>query len=459
MVKRLGISILDLLPQTTDVANFVPDETLEQFGAYELVVVEHRSTSSAEFVLHSGTVQALGDVLDIDTSNAALKIPGLTHGLPFRLALKRGTPRANAQEEPPSAWTLDVSVSNVELLLSGLQAARQVGGAGLEVLHLERLAPEKLKVFLVASGVLRFQGAPGRAATVQLIDTPDPFDPTTPTGAVVRLTARPPHFYFGGSQYGMTLDRFAIDLSEEFTPADVVARGHNEAWRGVAFKEATFYTPPDTPLVPNLSISTRDVIVGDPGGLQGELRTEWGADFADQFNTHITILRKSVQGDDVEVAQTVPATPSTSLEYGIDESIAGVTNQARARFGVGDSIPGHTDLGIVGVWWKLPGGDRGQLDDHALFHGSERWRAPLQAAHRRSGRRLPAATPPTALPEGQTELMEVSVRFPRIGAPKPQAPLVDALTPDGSTFRNVVHSEARANVSQASYCTLGARAS
>ena len=81
------------------------------------------------------------------------------------------------------------------------------------------------------------------AATVQLVDTPDPFDPTTPTGAVARLTVRPPHFFFRRSEYGMTLDRFTLDLSKAFTPADVVTRGHDETWQGVAFKEATFYTP------------------------------------------------------------------------------------------------------------------------------------------------------------------------------------------------------------------------
>ena len=191
MVARLGISILDLLPQTTDLANFVPDEAVERLGV--LTVVEHRSTTSAEFSLHSGTLQALADILDIDTGDAAVKIPGLTQGLPFRLALRRGALRADGQEGPPTTWTLDVSVSNVEVLLPGLQAARQAGGSGLEVLHLERLKPDpenpnKTKVFLIASGVLRFEGAAGLAATVQLIDSPDPFDPTTPTGAVVRLT-------------------------------------------------------------------------------------------------------------------------------------------------------------------------------------------------------------------------------------------------------------------------------
>ena len=235
----------------------------------------------------------------------------------------------------------------------------------------------------------------------------------------------------------------------------------------MAFKEATFYAPPDTPLVPNLSISTRDVIVGDPGGLQGELRVEWGADFADQFNTHITVLRKNQQGDDVEVAQTVPTVPSTALEYGIDESAAGMTDQARASFGVGDAIPGHTDLGIVGVWWKLPDGGEGNSATTPYFtvptDGELRYKLRIGDP----GATFLAPQQPSQIPEGQTELMEVTVRFPRIGAPKPPSPLIDAEI-GGATFRNVVHLRGprqrlagvvlqRPARGQPSRCRLGAR--
>jgi len=436
LVVRLGISILDLLPQTTDIANFVPDEAIEQVGL--LTVLDHRSSISDDFILHTGTLQSLGDVLDFNTAKAALKIPGLTQGLPFRLAVRRGASAADGQEGQPTAWTLDISVSNLELLLPGLKGARQAGGVGVTPLHLEKLTPAK-KVFLVASGVLRFEGAPGVVSTAQLVDSPDPFDPTAPTGAVVRLTVRPPHFFFFGSQYGMTLDRFTLDLSKAFTPADVVARGHDETWEGVAFKEATFYTPPDGPLLPSLSISARDVIVGDPGGRQGELRVEWGADFADQFNAHIKVFRKSSNGDDVEVAQTVPPADSPSLEYGIDVSASGMTNQVRCEFGVGDSIPGHTDLGVVGVWWQLPDGQtEGNTPSTPYFT------VPTdKVLHYKLRLGDPGATfqqpaLKSAVPEGQTELTEVTVRFPRIGAPKPAAPLIDAEV-GGVTLRNVVH--------------------
>lgn len=92
MVARLGISILDLLPQTTDLANFVPDEVVERIGT--LTIVEHSSTISDDFVLHAGVLQSVGDVLGLDADRAAVKIPGITQGLPFRLAVRRAPPRA-----------------------------------------------------------------------------------------------------------------------------------------------------------------------------------------------------------------------------------------------------------------------------------------------------------------------------------------------------------------------------
>ncbi|WOF44566.1 hypothetical protein KNJ79_06495 [Sphingopyxis indica] len=440
MVARLGISILDLLPQTSELANFVPDEAVERIGT--LTVLEHRSTTSTDFVLHTGVLQSIGDVLDIDVARAALKIPGLTTGLPFRLAVRRSANRPGGQEAPPSDWTLDISASNIELELPFLQGARQTGGAGLEVLHLERLDPLR-KVFLVAAGVIRVQGAVGRAANFQLVDTPDPFDPTFPTGAVARLTVRPPHFFFGGSEYGMTLDRFTLDLSSAYTPADIVARGHDEGWTGVAFKETTFYTPPNFPLLPNLSISARDVIVGDPGGRQGELRVEWGFDFEDERRTHIKVLRKPVakDDDDVEVAQTTPAGTAGALEYGIDISQAALTDQVRVQFGVGDLIPGHTDFGVVGVWWRLPDGTEGNSATTPYFTVPSdtplRYKLRLgNPAIAYTQPDLPSAVPST--PEEQIELIEVAVRFPRIGAPKPAAPFIDA-TIGGATFSNVLH--------------------
>src|SRR5262249_24526431 len=157
------------------------------------------------------------------------------------------------------------------------------------------------------------------------------------------------------SQYGMTLDQFVVDRSRTFTPSEIAARGHDEAWEGLAFREATFYFPPSTPLVHSLSISTRDVIIGDPGGLQGELRLEVGQDFNDVFNTHLTIKQQQPNSTEIDLPETTPSPQPrrTALQYAVAVGPNGIAQRIRAVFTVGELIPGHVDLAVVGVWWKL----------------------------------------------------------------------------------------------------------
>ncbi|WP_140635948.1 OmpA family protein [Methylibium rhizosphaerae] len=443
MSVRRGISILDLLPQTTGVATQIPDGIVEQIGI--LTVLDHRSTTSNDFFLHEGTLQSLADALDINTAQWLLRIPGLTHGLPFRLAVNRALAANNtAQEGAPGLWTLDIEVWDVEVLIPGVRAARKTGGTGVTPLTLQPTGntPAQQQVHLVAQGVVRISGGPGATPTqVQLVDAPDPFDPTAPTGSVIRLTAKPSSFLFGSSQYGMTLDSVVLDLSQNFTPADIEARGHDETWEGVSYKEATFYFPPDTPLVHSLSVSTRDVIIGSPGGLQGELALEFGQDFNDVFNTRLTIKQYQSNGTETDVAETTPAPRGTALQYAITTGPGDTPQRVRAVFAVGDDqfVPGHTDLAVKGVWWKLPDGTEGNTASTPWFNAPT---TNLLRYRLRVGD--PAVLSPqpsqaSAIPNQQRELMEVNVSFPRqAGSPSGIGPMVDA-TVGATTFNNVLH--------------------
>lgn len=441
MSIRRGISILDLLPQTTGLATQIPDTIVEQIGV--LTVLSHQSTTSADFFLHQGTLQSIADALDINTANSFLRIPGLTHGLPFRLSVQR-TAAANttSEEGAPGQWILDIEVRDVELLLPGLRAARKVGGTGVTPLTLQPTGATAAaqQVHLVAKGVVRIFNAPG-GAQVQLVDTPDPFDPNSPTGAVIHLTARPPSFLFGNSQFGMTLDQVTLDLSANYTPAEIEARGHDEAWQGVSYKEASFYFPPDTPLLHSLSISTRDVIIGSPGGLQGELAIEFGQDFNDVFNTRLAIEQLQADGSTSVVAETTAGTRGVALQYAITPGPNNTPQRIRAVFTVGDDqlLAGHTDLAARGVWWKLPDGTEGTSASTPWFE------APSSSVLRyrlRVGDPAAATNQPSvmsAVPNNQRELMEVSVSFPRAaGGPSGVGPIIDALI-SGTTFHNVLH--------------------
>jgi hypothetical protein len=436
---RLGISILDLLPQTTGLALQIPDDIVEKIGI--LTVLDHRATTSSDFFLHEGTLQSVNDALDIDTTSWPLRIPGLTHGLPFRMAVQRVAPGGGGQEGTPALWTLDIEVRDVEVELPGVVAARTVGGTGITPLTLEPIqgTNAQRRVYLVARGVVRVSGGGPGGTQVQIVDTPDPFDPTAPTGAVIRLTAKPPHFLFGGSRYGMTLDQFVLDLSRTYTPPEIVAREHDEAWEGVAFRETTFYLPPDTPLFHSLSVSARDVVLGDPGGLQGELRVEFGEDVADVYNTRIAVKLQQAGGSETDISMSLNA--GTSLQFATPAGPNGAPQRVRAVFqiGAGELIAGHTDLAAVGVWWKLPDGREG--NDAAtpwfdapttnVLHYRLRLGAPSTASN--------TASSPSAVPTDQTELVEVLVSFPRqSGSPTGIGPIVDA-TIDGTTFNNVIH--------------------
>lgn len=441
MAVRRGISILDLLPPTTGVALQIPDRIVERIGV--LTILDHRSTTSGDYFLHEGTLQSLADVLDIDTQDWLLRIPGLTHGLPFRLAIQRpGAPPAGQQEAAPALWNLDIQIWDVELLLPGLRAARQVGGSGTTPLSLAPTGTTDAtrRVYLVARGVVRISGGGPAGTQVQVVDSPDPLDPAAPTGAVIRLTARPPSFLFGDSQFGMTLDQFVIDLSPTYTPAEILARGHDEVWQGVAFREATFHFPPDTPLLRNLSVSTRDVIIGDPGGLQGEIRLEFGQDFADVYKSRITIKQQQPDGSELDISPSA-ASSAPALEYPITVEADAPSRRIRAVFevGAGELIPGHTDLAVVGVWWRLPDGAEGNTPTTPWFEapttGELRYRLRVGDPSTANN----TATAPSAVPEGQRELVEVRVRFPRAaGGPSGIGPLLDA-TVGGTTLHNVLH--------------------
>src|SRR5262245_19280052 len=121
MSLRRGTSILDLLPMTSDIAGAVPDRVVDQLGV--LTVLDHRSVQNELVFFHHGSLQAPMDALGIDTSDWLIQVPGVTTGLPFRLAIRRGEPPAasNQQEQPPTGWVLDLLVQDVEVRIPGLR--------------------------------------------------------------------------------------------------------------------------------------------------------------------------------------------------------------------------------------------------------------------------------------------------------------------------------------------------
>jgi hypothetical protein len=356
---RRGTSLLDLLPQTTELAGVLPDDIVDRVGV--LTVLDHRSMESEGVVFHRGTLQDPTDVLGVDTSQWVLNIPGVSTGLPFRLAVRRGQAGTGGNQEAGSTgWVLDILVEDAELRISQLRPAVLAGGQGTNPLHLEP-SPGGGDVVLAFSGVVRVSGGGADGTKIEVVDDPDPFDPDAPAGAVIRLTARPPSFLFGSTQYGATLENLLVDLSRNFTPGDVMARGHGEDFEGLAYKSLSFYLPKSTPIVGSLSISTKDVIFGwSPLGVQGELALEFGKQFQNLVLGGVTFIPTGDPSHPLTV--TNQGQNTTNLDVQLPSSATATTP---ASVDVQFSVPTNTIDGRkpTSVSWALSDGREGALLD------------------------------------------------------------------------------------------------
>jgi hypothetical protein len=430
-----GISLLDILPWSSNAAGFVPDAWIERLGI--LTVVDHVATTSGDYHLHEGRLQSIGDALDWQSGNWPVRISGLTRGLPFRLAVRRAPGAAGAQEQAPGSWTLDIRAVDLDVLVPGLVPALQAGGTGATPLHLvpAPAAPGvPTDVRVSARGVVRITGAPGQAPMVQLADDPDPLDPEVPTGATLRVATLPPDVLIGGSGFGLTIGDITADLSSTYTPDEVRARGQDEGWQGIAFREFTIYTPKGMLGVDHLSIGARDLLVALPGspngGLQGEVRVEFGDDVADALDVRVEL---EAQQDDGAIAKLpLPAGTSLTPAVPLTPTAGGRPRRVRAIFKTG-LLSGNATLAVQGVRWRLPDGTPGTSLETPWFD------APPESALRYQLWVAKDGPPPK--PEDVVQLAEVTVRFPS-ATPQPGAgaapPPID-LTVDGVACPNVVY--------------------
>jgi len=272
---RRGVSILDLI-------GWAPPGSLAMVPAdvaqllEKMAVLDLRTLESQGAFIHQGTLRSpLGTLppsggREVDTSE-------LRYGVPFQLAFRRVTPTAGQTVEPaPTGFTLDLLLNRVSIPMP-FAAARLVPSDGVHPAHLVKAAGGR-RVRLVASGVYRFELSPDGGFDAGFVDSPDPFDPDAPAGAVVQCWFEPPHFVMG--HVGVTVRKVTLDTSSAVTPDSVLARGQSASWKGVAIEEATFYFPGNTPILGRASLSIRDLLLGSPFGLQFEVNAELGRNLA-----------------------------------------------------------------------------------------------------------------------------------------------------------------------------------
>lgn len=360
-----GISLLDLLPLPGGAQAVLPAEVADPLE--NLAIVEHRSSTQAWAFVHHGRVTSFADVAELPGMTSwPVKVPGLNVGIPFVLTLWRpapGTPPTPADlaiEGGPVGFVLDILLDDVRIEVPGLEAARVVGdvlGTGRPA-RLQRVQTNNGKVELVGGAILRVASnavlpplAPGANpidgggdVSVSFVDRPDTFAPLSATGAVAGLRFEPASFFFGSSDWGMTVGRVTYDASSTYTPPAIAERGQAPSWQGIAINEATVFFPDDTPLVGDLSVGVRDLLIGSPAGLQGELRVDFGHASLPDTSTLVTIEQQD--GGTWTPLSVTPDRISDVALLGTDDEVS-----VRAR------LNPPAGAGDIHATWHLPGGE------------------------------------------------------------------------------------------------------
>ncbi len=278
MTMVAGIPFVHLF-ELADTVELVLPQSVQDF-VERFVVVEHTASQSDGAIFHRGRIAPVDDAIDeiptdFNLGIGRLSLPLVQLGIPFQLAFVR-KPATGNLEPNPDVWRLDLSLDVFTLTVDGLQPALYVPETGTAPRHLVR-DTSRSSVKITGSAVLRIEvPSAGPSVQVSFIDQPDPFDPTAASGAVATLTCTPPHFFIGGSEFGLTVGRLEFDFSESYSPPDVLARDQGPAWMGVAIAEATFYAPRNLPGLGDLSGGVKNVLLGRPVGLQGELEIQFG---------------------------------------------------------------------------------------------------------------------------------------------------------------------------------------
>ena len=370
MTRTAGIPLVDLFDLADRINDALPQDVqdfIDQFAA-----VNHSVVRSDGAVFHHGSLRAIADAVEqipteFNIGIGKLSLPLLQTGIPFQLSFPRTAFTTNL-EPAPAAWRLDLSLSVFVLTLEALEPALFVADAGATPRHLVR-DPNRDEVRITGAAVLRIEktGA-GAGVNFRFIDQPDPLDPTATSGAVVELSVSPPHFFIGGSEFGLSVGTLQFDFSESYSPPNVLERSQGPGWQGVAIREATLYAPRNLPGIGDLSGGVKNVLIGSPAGLQGELEIQFGRTALDpaafQFEQVTTTGDQSLSIGGSGQSRTV----TVEAAQGSDVIVrAGFTTPAPPTDG---SLPAGALQDWLGRWaWPDGTEDEGDATSGTVRHG------------------------------------------------------------------------------------------
>ena len=375
VLAKRGISVLDLLGPAIGAPSAAQALIPADIASFleKLSVIEHTSTSSTGAHVHYGTLQSAKDVLGLPgLDDFIVESSALTEGLPFQLTVTRAAIPAPAAvggftiEAGATAFQLDLFFDRLSIRIhrSILRPADRIPSSGSTPAY---LVPDggRSQVRIVGSGTIRIASTPTGSVAVTFIDRPDTFDPTAPTGVVTRVSFEPAHFFIAQSEFGLTVERLTYDGSTTFTPPVIVARGHTDTWRGIAISEATVYFPRNAPLLGDVSLGVRDVLLGSPAGIQGDLFIEFGRT---PVSPSAVTFRQHVQTGEQSLA--VGAGSGTG---GADNTVlvtlaVGTAGRARVRAEIAQAQ--GSQLQLTDAWWQLPDDRLGRHQAQKVTVGS-----------------------------------------------------------------------------------------
>lgn len=412
MARTAGIPLVDLFGLTDQINAALPP-VFQNFSD-RFVVTQHRTTRSAGAIHHHGVLQSIADstsmaVEELDIGIGTLQIPLVHAGVPFQFATARAA-ISNNLEPGPTSWQLDIRLADFILVIDALEPAIYVPEAGTSPRHLVR-DPGRDRVKIIGSCTVRFSRVGNADIVTSFIDESDPLDPTAASGGVFSLTCSPPHFFFGKSPLGMTINQLAYDFSADYSPPAVIERGQGAAWEGLSIKEATVYAPRNLPLVGDVSGSVKNALFGKPAGIQGDFELQFGrsALSPDTF-------RFKQQGEEEVAAQGLGLSRKVAIVADQDDRVT-----VQAAF----TASAPPEGGVLEDWsarWHWPDGstdDKVDVSTGSVMHGEELRVTPLE--------QIDGVDNPIEHPE-------VIFRFEAAGEGA-----VVRITIDGSTLDNIVH--------------------
>lgn len=424
MDRTAGMALVDLF-EIADTVNSVLPANVRDF-IDRFVIVGHETSHSDGAVFHRGALQAISTAVDeipteFNIGIGRLSLPLIQTGIPFQLAFQRNVGSGNL-EGNAEVWRLDLSLDVFNLVVDFLQPAIYVAEVGATPRHLVR-DPTRTDVRITGSAVLRIeQTAASAPVSVKFIDQPDPLDPIAVSGAVATLTCTPPHFFIGGSEFGLSVGRLTFDFSDSFSPPEIIERNQGPAWTGVAIREATFYAPRNLPGIGDLSGGVKNLLIGSPFGLQGEIEVQFGRT---ALNPTAFVFEQVTDDGDLSLGITTPTGAIGSHTVVIEASEG---EDVIVHAGLASTAPPDPDVPADGLveWsaeWRWNGGpvQTGDASSGSMRHGQTLTVTPIETVR-------------VGTDESEFRHPEVTFRFIAGG----DAPVIGA-TVGTQTFVNVTH--------------------